>query len=332
MYGNLLGDIPELIARHGVASLHRIYVPACCDLVAETYSVDPRLIRIPLDHVERTLVTLIMTGEDEAAAPGITALLALEIQFADNETAQDAVHRVLGSVGRVVGRLLPADHGFDFNSPGFGYLDDSRSMAMNELREGYYRMCEAREAAASADDRCLWMEAIEVTIDSLLKRGIATGNYGAIREHAESLLVDLTVAAASLAYAGCDRALNLCVAAIRSFTRLGLDHDQTTLWSELAEYTVKLGMVAQDRDIRYFAGGNTADEAIEVLKLIPRQYWDSAIREAQLHGLMHGSDLPGHDSRWKFITRAGVKLHTNFGMMFDANTGELYADDDPRRG
>jgi hypothetical protein len=331
VYEGLLLDIPDLIARHGVASLHRIYVPACCDLVGETYLVDPNLIRTPLDHVERTLVTLIMAGEDEAAAPGVTALLALEVQFRDNESAQEDVHRVLGSVGRVVGHLVPAEHGFDFNAPGFGYLDDSRSKVMNELREGYYRMGEVREEAPSADDRCIWMEAIEVTIDSLLKRGIATGNYHAIREHAESLLVDLTVAAANLAYARCDRALNLCVAAIRSFCRLEIAQDQTALWSELAEYAVQLGMVAQDMDSQYFAGGSTADEAIGILKLIPGHFWNSAVLEGQLHSLVHGSDRPTHDSRWEFITRAGVKLHTNFGMMFDANTGDLYPDDDPRR-
>jgi hypothetical protein len=121
------------------------------------------------------------------------------------------------------------------------------------------------------------------------------------------------------------------MAAIRSFAKVEISHDQTTLWSELAEYSVKLGMIAQELDTESFAGGRTADEAIEILELIPTQFWADAVVEAQLHSLVYGRDLPGHESRWQFTTRAGVKLRTNFGMMFDADTGELYPDDDPRR-
>jgi hypothetical protein len=90
-------------------------------------------------------------------------------------------------------------------------------------------------------------------------------------------------------------------------------------------------MVAQDLDAQYFAGGSTANEAIEVMTFIPREFWNGAVLEGQLHGLVRDNNVPGHDSRWQFTTRAGVKLHTNFGMMFDAETGELYPDDDPRR-
>lgn len=38
-----------------------------------------------------------------------------------------------------------------------------------------------------------------------------------------------------------------------------------------------------------------------------------------------------HDKRWGFLTTLGMRLGTNFGFMFDPATGQLYADDDPRR-
>jgi len=42
--------------------------------------------------------------------------------------------------------------------------------------------------------------------------------------------------------------------------------------------------------------------------------------------------VPGdRDLKWKFITEMGTRMHTNFGFMFDENTGEIYADNDPRR-
>lgn len=38
-----------------------------------------------------------------------------------------------------------------------------------------------------------------------------------------------------------------------------------------------------------------------------------------------------HDLRWGFIVELGKKMGTNFGFMFDASTGQMYAGDDPRR-
>jgi hypothetical protein len=46
---------------------------------------------------------------------------------------------------------------------------------------------------------------------------------------------------------------------------------------------------------------------------------------------IHHPDGLHHKNRWGFIKRAGVKLGTNFGMMFDPVTGDDYAEDDPRR-
>jgi hypothetical protein len=37
------------------------------------------------------------------------------------------------------------------------------------------------------------------------------------------------------------------------------------------------------------------------------------------------------DSSWEFIVEMGKRLETNFGYMFDWETGETYPQDDPRR-
>jgi len=38
-----------------------------------------------------------------------------------------------------------------------------------------------------------------------------------------------------------------------------------------------------------------------------------------------------HEGIWKFVKSLGVRMDTNFNLMFDENTGEDYAEDDPRR-
>lgn len=38
-----------------------------------------------------------------------------------------------------------------------------------------------------------------------------------------------------------------------------------------------------------------------------------------------------HNTKYNYIKSLGVKMHTNFGLMFDPTTGEDYASDDPRR-
>jgi hypothetical protein len=39
----------------------------------------------------------------------------------------------------------------------------------------------------------------------------------------------------------------------------------------------------------------------------------------------------GQQVTWKFVKSLGVHLGTNFGLMFDALTGQDFAADDPRR-
>jgi len=38
-----------------------------------------------------------------------------------------------------------------------------------------------------------------------------------------------------------------------------------------------------------------------------------------------------HTGVWGFITELGVRMGTNFGLMFDATNGKIYSNDDPRR-
>jgi hypothetical protein len=51
----------------------------------------------------------------------------------------------------------------------------------------------------------------------------------------------------------------------------------------------------------------------------------SAVQEA------HRKATGDQDLKWKFITNLGVRMGTNFGLMFDSETGEIYPEDNPRR-
>ncbi len=53
--------------------------------------------------------------------------------------------------------------------------------------------------------------------------------------------------------------------------------------------------------------------------------WDAAMHEVVVKSHQHT------DQAWAFVKRAGTELHSNFGLMFDPETGEDYAPDDPRR-
>ncbi|MGB6786760.1 MAG: hypothetical protein WBE20_01325, partial [Candidatus Acidiferrales bacterium] len=53
--------------------------------------------------------------------------------------------------------------------------------------------------------------------------------------------------------------------------------------------------------------------------------WDAAMREVLVKSYEHV------DEAWKFIKRAAAALHSNFGLMFDPETGEDYSPEDPRR-
>jgi hypothetical protein len=323
-----LNRIPELIAQLGVSSLHELYLPAVGRLATLSWDVEHTLLTSMLDHLCQTTVRLMLEGEDAAAAHGVKALFNIEEHIASDEHSRDDTERALGTVGRGVGRLLPAPTGFQFDTSAIGYMDDSASDVMAELRNGYWRLCDARVKAADADDACIWLEAIEVTCIALLERGIHTGNYGAIEEHTIDLLADAARAVSQLVYDGCVRAGTLWVFALDRMTKLGIARDRQQLWSSLAKYVATLGAISLEVELSSFMPDELPGYMLEAFGRVPAEYWRGAIEEMHIRGI---NDKPGHDARWKFITTAGTQNHTNFGLMFDEITGELYAEDDPRR-
>jgi hypothetical protein len=323
-----LQDIPELIERHGVPSLHAVYLPALGQMARDAWDVDHTLLDRLLEHLCETTVTLMLSGEDRAAARGIRSIFNLEEHVATDPSSRDRVHQALGSIGRAVGHVLPATLGYRHDAPGFGYLDESRSEVMDELEEGYWRVCDARSEAADSNDACLWLEAIEVTAVALIERGMETSKFKAVKNHTISLMSDASRAVLKLAYSGCDRAPILWALALERLAHLHFPPDQNELWDSIAEDLVQIGSVAIDLNLTFFGGGPIADRCIEALSDVPPQCWAGAIQEVSFHGI---NDPPDHQARWQFTTRAGVFHHTNFGLMFDENTGELYPDDDPRR-
>jgi hypothetical protein len=72
-----------------------------------------------------------------------------------------------------------------------------------------------------------------------------------------------------------------------------------------------------------FLGNQTIDEFIIDI-VVSSPFQEDVIYEVREAYI--GSDLD-----WNFVTKMGKLLGTNFGFMFDCSTGELYAEDDPRR-
>jgi hypothetical protein len=327
---SVLNGIPELIARSGVPSLHRVYLPSVCRYAQELVDKPRGSLKTILEHVERTAVTLLLDKEEFAATPAIFSLFELDKASGGNEESRAEIHRVLAGIGRTVGRLLPNVRGFVFHAPGFGYLDESRSEAISALTEGYWNLRDDREEHTNSDDHFLWIEAMEVTIAALLESAVAHRRIEVFRDHIDALLSDMVSAAAFLAYLGYHRPLQLTILALKRFAESGLQAEDR-LWSSLSEYTMKLGAIAEDLAIDWFMGGSAADEAISVLGLTPASHWSSAALETTIHPLPADRREHKHDSSWAFIRRAGVRLGSNFGMMFDSLTGETYPEDDPRR-
>lgn len=326
---NFLTEVAELIQRHGVPSLHKVYVPEIVALAGDTHDLQAALLP-EVAHVNRTLIGLILAGEDEAAAPGVAALFGLEERVQADHEAAIQVHQVLGSIGQAVGTLLPASLGYEFETHGFGRMDDSRSDVVAELRHGYSELCDRREVLRERDDAYIWLEAIEVTAAALLQRGVETGSYHAISEHVQDLILDLVPTTRALAYEGGSQfGLRGAIWALARLSRMGMDPTGAEqIWACLADLIVEAGQAAHDLDLDWFDGDKAADHAVEALGNVPMQFWEHAITEAQMHRI---NEKPSHDSRWEFTKKAGAQLGTNFGFMFDATTGEDYAKDDPRR-
>lgn len=107
--------------------------------------------------------------------------------------------------------------------------------------------------------------------------------------------------------------------------RAGLDKNA----KDIASLVIELGMQAssytdQLEGIDFMSEG--IDEwAINLLSEVGDEI-EGQVTEAYIKST--GLD---HDGVWSFVTRLGKKMGTNFGLMFDHTTGELYAEDDPRR-
>jgi hypothetical protein len=280
-----------------------------------------------LDHLTQTVVQLALRREDTAAAAGVEALFGLERAVAADADAAISVHQALGSVGRTVGHLLPDPLGFQFNRPGFGYLDESSSSVLYALREGYWNLADRAESTGNPADSRIWLEAAEVTISSLLDRAVETGRFAPFREHITMLMSELFRAVESLAYRGAGVCLSIGLLALKRFADVAIDADEESIWESIGFYTLRLGLIAEDRNHTGFVGKSGADEAVAIFSCVPARYRSAIVLDVYTHA----PDPVHHDSVWRFVKRAGVQLGTNFGMMFDPVTGEDYAKDDLRR-
>jgi hypothetical protein len=325
---NLMESLVELIDRHGVPSLFRLYLPELGLLAQSAYEIQPALLRGMLDHMTQTVVRLILRDEDVAAAAGVRALFALERRVGSDVEAAIAVHQALGSIGGTVGHLLPAPLGFAFDSGGFGYLDASRSNVLFALRDGYDELSRRAESVGNPVDARIWLEATEVTISSLLDRAVQSGDYASFREHVGDLAGDLFRAVETLTDRGADVCLSIGLLALKRFADIGIAADEKSLWEMIGAYALRLGMIAEDRGHEGFVGRSGAEDAVAIFQRVPERYRSSVMLDVYIH---HPDGMQ-HETVWHFVKRAGVTLGTNFEMMFDPATGQDYSKDDPRRG
>lgn len=87
--------------------------------------------------------------------------------------------------------------------------------------------------------------------------------------------------------------------------------------------------ISGNKEIEDFSGNKLYAAIIATLARIKSKYRETITLEIQE---IYRRSIPGdHKNIWNFIIDLGKKMKTNFGFMFDWETGKVYADDDPRR-
>lgn len=98
--------------------------------------------------------------------------------------------------------------------------------------------------------------------------------------------------------------------------------------NDVIKLLVKIGMLAAGYKLKKsdFMMGQSLDKWIIDELFDSNEDISSEVLESHIKS--EGGD---DDLRWNFITMLGIKMGTNFGLMFDPVDGKLYSKDDPRR-
>jgi len=89
----------------------------------------------------------------------------------------------------------------------------------------------------------------------------------------------------------------------------------------------------------YIAAGNNVIDRCTLLNGQTIESWvtDVLVKsgvnvESEIQEIhFHIDEVNNHEASWQYIVNLGKRLGTNFGLMFDFETGIIYSDDDPRR-
>jgi len=133
--------------------------------------------------------------------------------------------------------------------------------------------------------------------------------------------------------AGVDLALTRLVQIHEKFIECNYEEFAKSTIREIVRFGALIAIHKDELIGKGFIYEDLLDYVVE--KIYQNQYVFHEVISNELHEcsikLAFDSGKNNHDVVWDYIVRLGMRLKTNFGFMFDSETGELYADDDPRR-
>lgn len=175
----------------------------------------------------------------------------------------------------------------------------------------------------------IFFDALEVIINRLVSV-YATNPNSKTKEYVTRLAVEFYSFADSAVKVGNFDGTALAAMSIWNLYKKLAGNKLEDLSNEILGQFVKVGILAAGYkylgEQKSFLG--TVDEWIASKLVELGKNIDSEILESYIRS--HDPGINRYEV-WNFITNLGIRMDTNFGLMFDQATGETYSDEDPRR-
>lgn len=203
--------------------------------------------------------------------------------------------------------------------------DDIADVVVNGLHE----LGRALEAKLPKPYPLIFADAVEVTILALIRRVQDEVKNDSLDPMVMALVAILGELGTAAAQKEDGHTTYLCLA------KLSIVADElpngVELLAKVREYVAtriaRLGVWA--RACNVIESGPVWKWAAQLLETFEAELLRPIMMEVFTGSL--GRNEVTHDARWDFIRDVGRRVHSNFGLMFDPETGELFAEDDPRR-
>ncbi len=257
--------------------------------------------------------------------------------------------RVLTSIGIVSIRNEPESQVFDDVCRKIGWLGEklilrgieespimpsgNETEELGEITEGIYKLSGAVRAGKTDKYPLILKDAIEVTCDQALKK-----NEPRKFEHTilslvgihEDLAEDLIVKESKNAEAYLWLVLHYFKEVLSKYDLNDYRELRKDTFSWVGDLVQEA--VAHNQPANQFWGAHIpgARDLSGLIISFMVQMGDADDWDAAMHEVFIKSHEHTHQA-WAFVKRAGTELHSNFGFMFDSETGEDYALNDPRR-